>query len=439
MALQPRHGQEVALAMGDGIPEVKKDAAVKGEEDDDDDWKWMDDDEWDNLWQNSVVSTSSVAAAVKAVGCHDLQSKRPPEAEASLLPPSKHLKNEESVRLWSDSNPSWLDPAEAAAALKEEDDSFQEEAFPAGQGFDLCTPIHPRTFTSTPMPPPPSDLGAVAAAASPSAWSSLSSSYVGSPWAESTLLPSSRKKSRAKRGAKPDPEFLATLSWSDLVNLHADLMAQKGKMDSRLYNKKAQELLQAFVLKSPPLPPSTSPVAATASALSAEQADWASEKEALGHFRSLLLSKKEMKSEELVTRVCQYIHSQLPPLLTADEKKEQLLKKSLAFVLELSPQVSLKTAPVIRSYVSQMFDSQLDNMFAEIRMPEMPIKDKALLYRRMFNNLFDDDKSVSFAATNKALLGKLTIRDLYFLTFYACVTSRRHRGDNLLQLGCVGK
>jgi hypothetical protein len=209
-------------------------------------------------------------------------------------------------------------------------------------------------------------------------------------------------------------------------------MARKGHMDSRQFNKAALELLAAFAAKSP------SGTAAAPASSSAGPDDWASEKEALGHFRKLLLNKKEMDSEDLVARVCQYIQSQLSPLLTADEKKETLLKKSLAFVLELSPQLSLKTAPVIRSYVSRMFDAQLDNLFAEIRMPEMPMRDKALLYQRMFANLFDDDKSVSFAATNKALLGKISIRDLYFLTFYACVTSRRHRGDNLLQLGCIG-
>jgi hypothetical protein len=216
-------------------------------------------------------------------------------------------------------------------------------------------------------------------------------------------------------------------------------------MNSRQFNKKALELLAAFAAQALKL--SDAAAAQTpAVALSAGPSpmpsvthDWATEKEALSHFRALLLNEKEMESEKLVARVCQYIESQLSPLLTVDEKKETLLKKSLAFVLELSPQLSLKTAPVIRTYINQMFDSKLENLFAEIRMPEMPMREKSLLYRRMFTRLFDDDKSVSFAATNKALLGKLSIRDLYFLTFYACVTSRRHRGDNLLQLGCVGE
>jgi hypothetical protein len=72
-------------------------------------------------------------------------------------------------------------------------------------------------------------------------------------------------------------------------------------------------------------------------------------------------------------------------------------------------------------------------------MPEMPLREKSLLYRRMFSRFLDDDRCISFAAINKSLLGKIDMRDLFFLTFYACVTSRRHRGDCLLQLGLVGK
>jgi hypothetical protein len=151
-----------------------------------------------------------------------------------------------------------------------------------------------------------------------------------------------------------------------------------------------------------------------------------------------LLNAKEIQSEEMVVRIVAFIQNGLPPLLTADEKRDLLLKRSLAFVQELSPQLSLKTGPVIRSYVNQIFDSHLDNLFAEIRMPEKSPKDKALQYRRMFCNFIDDQSCVSFACTNKALLGKLSARDVWFLTFFAFVTTRRVRGDNLLQLGCTG-
>ena len=116
-----------------------------------------------------------------------------------------------------------------------------------------------------------------------------------------------------------------------------------------------------------------------------------------------------------------------------------LLKRSIAFVAELSPQLSIKIAPVIRSCVARMFDSALENLFAEIRMPEMPLREKSLMYCRMLSNFLDHPECVSFAATNKSLLGRITPVDIWFLTFFACVTTRRMRGDNLLQLGCVGE
>jgi hypothetical protein len=443
------------------------------EEEEDDDWMMMDDEAWDNLWQSSVHSISpggaAGASASGSVAEEEPHSKRPrpedsqPEPLSLRQPPTPTSPS--SVLLWSASHPIWLDAEEAAAAaaiLAEEEeeeeeeekknrtdpreDQDEEEAFPAGQGFDLGspTPSLPR-LTSTPKPWA-ADQRVRTPGEWPSGWSSPFSFLQPTPTTTTTTTrqwfgpPKGRGKKAAAASFNSD-QGLATLSWADLVRRHSELLSRKGKMNSRLFNKAALDLLAAFAAQSPPpLPPSPSAAAAAGpSRMPSTTGDWATEKEALSHFRSVILNQKEMDSEELVARVCQYVESQLSPLLTVDEKKETLLKKSLAFVLELSPQLSLKTAPVIRTYIHQMFDSQLENLFAEIRMPEMPMRQKALLYRRMFTNLFDDHQCVSFAATNKALLGKLSIRDLYFLTFYACVTSRRHRGDNLLQLGCVGK
>jgi len=114
------------------------------------------------------------------------------------------------------------------------------------------------------------------------------------------------------------------------------------------------------------------------------------------------------------------------------------LKKSIDFIQELSAALRLKVEPIVKSCVSQRFDSKMDYMFAEINLPEMDIKEKAILYRRMLANFIDNDHCISFATTNRRLLGKLTPKDVWFLTFFACVTARRSRGDNLLQLGCVG-
>lgn len=238
-------------------------------------------------------------------------------------------------------------------------------------------------------------------------------------------------------------------NWERLFQRHRELLESKGKIHGRRFNKTALDLLNAFAdaaKSGPPLPPppavpsssKTMPPGAIVSAAQVDTADWALEKEALSDFRTLLLNSKEQASEDLCWRIVHYIEQKLSPLLTADEKQETLLRRSMAFLQELGPALSLKTAPIVRSCVSQLFDHQMDAMFVEIKMPEMPLKKKSLLYRRMLSRLLDDDSCVTFAATNRLLLGQLAPRDLWFLTFFAMVTSRRVRGDNLLQLGVVG-
>jgi len=227
------------------------------------------------------------------------------------------------------------------------------------------------------------------------------------------------------------PALAEIVSWPDLVRQHAILLESKNQMDGRRFNKTALDLLNAcvqFLKKEMP----SSGIANPGSANHEEEEmefnpsdpEWHAEKAALAEFRLQLLSENELKGEDFVNRVVSYIEQGVSPLLTADEKRENLLKKSMAFMQELSPALSLKMAPIVKSCVSQRFDSKMDYMFAEINLPEMDIKEKALLYRRMLANFIDNDHCISFATTNRRLLGKLT--------------PRRSRGDNLLQLGCVG-
>lgn len=161
--------------------------------------------------------------------------------------------------------------------------------------------------------------------------------------------------------------------------------------------------------------------------------------EAFGAFRNLLLNAKEMQSEDLVEKVVAFVDKGLSPLLTAEERKEELQKKSISLVSGLSPQLSIKTTPIIKSYITRLFGSDLDDILAEVRLPGMSLKEKSLMYTRMFENFFDRSNCLSFAASNKQLLGDLDPADIWFLTFFAFVTVKRSRGDNLLMLGLVGK
>ena len=269
-------------------------------------------------------------------------------------------------------------------------------------------------------------------------------SWMGNPGSMTpNKTPTKAKRSGKKNGASKagSPTALPPpLSRAEALGQYEELMANKGQMDTRRYNKMVHALLDSCIvlIKSQQGEVSNALTVMDPGNFNLPGSDWSNEQESLSKFRELLLNSKEIVSEQLIARVIAYIQRGLPPLLTADEKKDMLLKRSLAFVAELSPQLCIKIAPVIRSHVARIFDSQLENLFAEIRMPEMPMREKSLVYCRMLSNFIDHPECVSFAATNKSLLGKISPVDIWFLTFFACVLSRRIRGDNLLQLGCVG-
>lgn len=221
---------------------------------------------------------------------------------------------------------------------------------------------------------------------------------------------------------------LPPCEWSRAIQEYGVLLSNKASMDRRKFNKSILVLLNKVIhLAKVHLQQNTFAL------------KWQNPEEAFGEYRHDLLNAKEMKSEELVERVVAYVNQGLPTLLTADERKEELEKKSIALLQDLSPQMSIKLAPIVKSYISRQFGCAIDDMLAEVCLPELSLRDKTAMYTRMINNFLDDPSCLSFALSNRQLLGNITPVDLWFLTFFAFVTVRRCRGDNLLMLGCVGK
>ena len=404
------------------------------------------DDSEDDLWLNDVFEGENDPEVLQQVtsAVAEFQARDRPEPVQEVQP-DVGIRSRANNKFQMSSSPDVL-----------EIDSDDEDQFPAGQGGFLLT--QDWNGLKTPV----------------SAWNLSPEPEKKKPVARGEGKPSKppgakkRKRDRSldsDNGAGstlPIPgTAAASLSWVELLRQHQALLASKGKVNGRKFNKTALDLLNYCASKvtqhpglfhdssslldgsskwqqTGPFPSTSSAALATAGAGGSKSPQWEGEKEALSEFRSLLLNAKEIQSEEMTARVVAYVEKGLPALLTADEKRDLLLKRSLAFVQELSPQLSLKMGPVIRSYVHQIFDTELENLFATIRMPERSARDKALQYRRMFTRFLDDRSCVTFACTNKALLGKLPPRDVWFLTFFAFVTSRRVRGDNLLQLGCSG-
>lgn len=227
---------------------------------------------------------------------------------------------------------------------------------------------------------------------------------------------------------------LPQCEWTTVIHEYEALLTNKASMDRRKFNKSISRLLdKTMVLAKQHLQQIN---------LTVKQdplIQWQNAEEAFSKYRKELLNPKEMKSEELVEQVVAYVNSSMPAFLTADERKEELQKKSLSLLQDLSPQMSIKLAPILKSYISRLFGCALDDMLAEVCLPELSLKDKTSMYTRMINNFLDDVSCLSFALSNRRLLGNIAPVDLWFLTFFAFVTVRRSRGDNLLMLGCVGE
>ena len=232
-------------------------------------------------------------------------------------------------------------------------------------------------------------------------------------------------------------------SWASVCQEYAVLMNSKGEMDGRKFNKLALALLKKCIVKARQSQEQADhlfpiPMKEQESLFSSAVPGWHNAKELFGDFRNLLLNAKELHSEELCSQVVAFVDKTLPPMLTVDERKEELQKKCIYFLSELSPQLSIKLSPIIRSYISRQFGADIEDMLAEVLLPEMSVRDKSNLYSKMLEKFLGDTTSISFAVTNRQLMGNLLPADLWFLTFFAFVTTRRCRGDNLLMLGLVG-
>jgi len=118
-------------------------------------------------------------------------------------------------------------------------------------------------------------------------------------------------------------------------------------------------------------------------------------------YKSILLNQQELTGEEMVAKIMDHMEQRLPPDMFRQNR-------------------------------------DMNELFAEVQLPELSLKDKSLLYGRMLFKLLDNPEYVSYTTSNPKLLGNLPAKDVWFLTFFSFVTCKRTKGDNLLQLGCSG-
>jgi len=114
-----------------------------------------------------------------------------------------------------------------------------------------------------------------------------------------------------------------------------------------------------------------------------------------------------------------------------DEVKQKLAAMSVT--------VTHKTAPLVQILLDQKVAYEMSRNFVSVRTRELDIATMVSNYRDCFETWIDDSDSVNFKATNTDLLGRLSAKDMYTLTFFSMCTNHRVHNDNILQLGLVGR
>jgi hypothetical protein len=124
----------------------------------------------------------------------------------------------------------------------------------------------------------------------------------------------------------------------------------------------------------------------------------------------------------------------MPTLELAKMWKEEAKKKIAHHSVILLHRVQ----PVIKLMLEHKLAHAMDQSFGTLQTFEPSLVDMVSKYQSCFNIWIDASDCVSFKATNERLLGKIQTKDMYILTFFAFLTCKRTKNDNVLQLGLVG-
>ncbi len=140
----------------------------------------------------------------------------------------------------------------------------------------------------------------------------------------------------------------------------------------------------------------------------------------------------------MVAKILDHVEQRLPVNMSADEKRQALFRGIMDKLNKLSASLQIRLGPIAKSLMQFCQNRDMNELFAEVQLPELNLKEKSFLYSRMLFKLLDDPAYISYTTTNPKLLGSVPPKDVWFLTFFSFVTCKRTKGDNLLQLGCSG-
>lgn len=166
-----------------------------------------------------------------------------------------------------------------------------------------------------------------------------------------------------------------------------------------------------------------------------DQADIYNQIQAQSELKTLV-TQRELLTETFLREIIDSLPA--PPNSSAVELAKAWKDEAKRKLNSMSVTLSHRVQPIVQLMLEQKLANSMDKSFLTIQTVEPNMTDMVLKYRRCFNVWVDSGSCVSFKATNTELLGKVNVKDMYILTFFAFLTCKRTKYDNCLQLGLVG-
>jgi len=157
----------------------------------------------------------------------------------------------------------------------------------------------------------------------------------------------------------------------------------------------------------------------------------------LTDIRKSLLNKRDLLTENFLQQLMDDVESSLPEHMTDAEKSEEMSKYVMSKLHEIGSILAVKFNGLVKTMVDYRKSQNFVQELATISVPEISVKEKTEVYKRMFFRFLDSD-SVSYRVLNACYLGGLTHEELFILTYFVFATCQRSRGDGILQLYISG-
>lgn len=156
--------------------------------------------------------------------------------------------------------------------------------------------------------------------------------------------------------------------------------------------------------------------------------------------KKLLLTGRELQTEEFLREFInefesRHVQEEGASADLAGQDKWETVNRDMN---EISVILANKYKSLLRNIISIKEEDHLNNLYCHVRATADDPKEMALKYSNCFDAFVDATDCVSFKAENQGYLKNVEAKDYFVMAYFAMVTNRRQKNDNLLQLVCSG-